>query len=176
MVPVPKLSLHKMEVIESALSHGTDAHKIDNKKACLLTMYDLISGLPCPSLRLEDSQDVIMVSPMRRAGAARLTFDQGEHQFEWTGWNICDESDGASIEMESSITIGNDLWTRYVEGTIDEDFFDCLQIYYTPSCFFPTSSADCRQVLYRLRCSFAVFKGNVSPSRTHQASDKIVVP
>ena len=91
---VPKLSLHEMEAIEFALSHGTlhDAHQID-KKRCLLAMYEEISTClrSCPLL--SDSQDVIMISPMRRAGAARLTFDQCEHHFEWMRWNTWHKDD-----------------------------------------------------------------------------------
>jgi hypothetical protein len=120
------LSSHQMEAIEFALSHGTlhDACQID-KKACLFALYDMISKFLPPYSTFPPSQDVIMVSPMRSAGAARLTFDQCEYHFEGTGWNICSE-DGLSVEMESSITIGNKLWTRYVEGAIIGHIFDCL--------------------------------------------------
>lgn len=120
-MPVPKLSLHEMEAIEFALSHGTlhDAHQID-KKRCLLAMYEEISKCLRSYPLLSDSQDVIMISPMKHAGAARLTFDQCDHRFEWTGWNIWDK-DARSFEMESSITVGNKFWTRYVEGAILEE-------------------------------------------------------
>ena len=170
-----------METIEFALSHGTlhDPYQI-NKKACLLAMYDTISKWShpySPYSTFSAPQDVIMVSPMRGAGAARLTFGQCEHQFEWTGWNICDE-DGPNIEIESSIAIGNILWTRYVGGTIIEHIFNYLKIYYTPSRFFSTPAAStmsCRQVSFILRCTFVVFQDVVSSSRTNQASDKIVM-
>ena len=109
------LSSHVMEAIEFALSHGTlhDAYQID-KDAYLLAMSDMLSWpLPIPDLLA--FQDAILVSPMRRAGAVRLTFDC-EHHVEWKarGWII---RNGSSIDM-TSITIGNHLWTRYVKGTI----------------------------------------------------------
>ena len=115
------LSSREMEAIEFALSHGTlhDAYQID-KKACLLAMYDTISFLH-PYVTFPASQDVIIVSPMRRAGAP-LTFDQCSHHFEWTRWDVCDK-DGPSIQMVPSIAIGNQFWTRYVEGAIIEDVF-----------------------------------------------------
>ena len=57
---------------------------------------------------------------MRRVGAARIAFDY-DNLFEWTRWNIHTEG-GPMIDM-SSIAIGNNFWTRYVEGTIVELIF-----------------------------------------------------
>lgn len=135
-----------MEGIEFALSHGTldDAYHID-KKACLLAMH-AIQDVRNKRNQISDPlafQAAILVSPMRRAGAARLTFDS-EHRFHFQsiGWNAAAYiKHNPSIDM-SSIAIGSNSWTRYVEGTIIEHIFDCLKVYYTPSYSFRTMSVS----------------------------------
>ena len=114
---VPKPGSQVVEAIEFASSHETshDANQID-KKTCLFVMYDSMLW----SFPYFPAQPFILVSPMRRVGAARIAFNC-DNLFEWTGWDTRNE-DGPKIDT-SCIAIGNHFWTRYVKGTIVELIF-----------------------------------------------------
>ena len=110
----PALSTHDMEAIEHMLSYGfiPDKSRID-AKTCLLVIYHILIDWLRPPPRLR-SDATILVSPMRRARAARLTFDR-EFRFKWSGWWI--KRVEPKVEM-SRVTIENDSWTRYVKYEI----------------------------------------------------------
>lgn len=113
----PIHSLYDIEAIKDALlSDGiVPEDRWTDKKACLLAIYDF--SIECwtldPSLKgaapahLKDS--AMLISPMRRAKAARLTFDC-KYSFEWVEWST-DKQESVDIEM-SHVTIKNDSWTR----------------------------------------------------------------
>ena len=106
----PCFSSYEMEAIENGLSHGTvpDSYQID-RKSCLLNIHYYMS-YPSRTTLLAPTTSVILISPMRRARAARLTFDC-EYRFTWEGWHV--KTDGLDVEI-SHVTIENKSWTRYV--------------------------------------------------------------
>ena len=105
------LSRYDMEALETMLSHGSipDKYRIDKKK-WILVIYRILMD-HCHSIWHRELRDTtILVSPMKRARAARYTFDNGFH-FKWSGWFFYN---GTEVEM-SPVNINGDSWTRYVE-------------------------------------------------------------
>lgn len=109
----PKISMLDMEAIENILSHRSIPNEryIDKRK-CLLAIYRILMNWHTSLYRLPASSDnTVLVSPMRKARAARLTFDR-EFRFKWSGWSI--RWNGPKVEM-SRVTIGKVSWTWYVQ-------------------------------------------------------------
>jgi hypothetical protein len=106
----PKISLNEAETIKNALlPHGTipDGDSID-QKACLLAIYHHL--ITARVWSTPSNTWPILISPMRRTRAARLTFNC-EYCFEWRGWWETDTLD----EVETShVIIENNSWTWYV--------------------------------------------------------------
>ena len=127
----PKLSLYEMEALENGFLHGTipDNYQID-RKSCLLQMYEQLLTTCAPPIygTARRARIPILISPMRYAGAARLTVDSG-CSFQWMGWRIV--QDIPDIEMVSHVDVWNTCWTRYVESAITEVVVDCLKLYNT---------------------------------------------
>ena len=89
----PRLSLYDIEAITNALlSHGMipEDHWTD-KKACLLAIYDFAIIVRSRAGLYFPKNPTILISPMRRAKAARLTFDC-EYLFEWVEWTRTETS------------------------------------------------------------------------------------
>lgn len=131
----PCFSSYEMEAIENGLSLGTvpDSYQID-RKSCLLNIHYYMSYPPRITL-LTPSTAAILISPMRCARAARLTFDR-EYRFTWEGWHV--KTNGPDVEM-SHVTIENNPWTRYVKLGIVDAFIDFLKPYDTPWSTFQRS-------------------------------------
>jgi hypothetical protein len=104
------LSPYDIEAIETVLSHASipDKYRIDQKQ-WLHVIYRILMHHCRDIWHVELRDTTILVSPMKRARAARYTFDHGFH-FKWSGWFF----NGPKVEM-SPVNINGDSWTRYAE-------------------------------------------------------------
>ncbi|KAF8340905.1 hypothetical protein F5887DRAFT_919343 [Amanita rubescens] len=154
----PRLSSSELKAVEDGLSDGTirDRSQSDKKKF-LLAIYDHMiwdfrSVSPdSPPFR----KPTTLISPMRRAGAVRLTFDR-EYHFKWGHWQV--HPHGLNVEM-SRVTVENSSWTRFTIPKLSskdqrgKPIIRCCSRFDAPLLYRQTLLAQAEQIMSQIKSS-----------------------
>ncbi|KAF8340906.1 hypothetical protein F5887DRAFT_919344 [Amanita rubescens] len=133
----PRVTSSELKAIEDGLSDGTirDRSQSDKKKF-LLAIYDHMFW-DFQSVSPPFRKPTTLISPMRRAGAVRLTFDR-EYHFKWGHWQV--HPHGLNVEM-SYVTIENSSWTR-------SDRYALVAMIWCSGYFSPTLPLQAPEVVF----------------------------